>query len=164
MAKSSKINSLLLIIIFVLIFATALTILLSSDTDTTFAQVNQINFDILFPAHHYIQLSDPTFIAKSNNYLAIYDETAKVILTIDTQNNQKIIDVSNYYPLKNLFILNDVVLIEYTVNSTTTYAKYNIATSTSFETVTLTSPQNIDSLSSDGTYLYAKSKYGFISV
>ena len=164
MAKSSKINSLLLIIIFVLIFATALTILLSSNTDTTFAQVNQINFDILFPAHHYIQLSDPTFIAKSNNYLAIYDETAKVILTIDTQNNQKIIDVSNYYPLKNLFILNNVVLIEYTVNNTTTYAKYNIATSTAFETVTLTSPQNIDSLSSDGTYLYAKSKYGFISV
>ena len=164
MAKSSKINSLLLIIIFVLIFATALTILLSSNTDTTFAQVNQINFDILFPAHHYIQLSDPTFIAKSNNYLAIYDETAKVILTIDTQNNQKIIDVSNYYPLKNLFILNNVVLIEYTVNNTTTYAKYNIETSTAFETVTLNSPQNIESLSSDGTYLYAKSKYGFISV
>lgn len=165
MAKSSKINSLLLIIIFLLIFACALTVLLSSNNDTTFAQVNQINFDILFPSNHYIQLSDPTFIAKSSNYLAIYDETEKVILTIDTNNNQKIIDVSNYYPLKNLFILDSVVLIQYTVNSTTTYSKYNIETSTAFEEVTFTAPQEgVQAMASDGSYLYVKSLDGHMAL
>ncbi len=165
MAKSSKINSLLLIIIFVLIFATAMTVLLSSNTDTTFAQVNQTNFDILFPSNHYIQLSNPTYIAKSSEYLAIYDETEKVILTIDTNNSQKIIDVSNYYPLKNLFILDNVVLIQYTVNNTTTYSKYNIETSTSFEEVTFTAPQEgVQAMASDGSLLYVKSLDGHMAL
>ena len=162
MAKVSTYKTISLIILFVLCIALCLAIAFLINTKVAFAQDVVADFEIIFPTTHYIQFSNPTFVAKSNNYIAIYDEVEKKVLTIDGQQNRAIIDLTNYYPIKNIWVLQNTLLIQYTENDTTKYAKKDLATANSaFENVTIPSPTGtISSITSDGTYLYVKALNG----
>lgn len=166
MAKVSTYKTISLIILFVLCIALCLAIAFLINTKVAFAQDVVADFEIIFPTTHYIQFSNPTFVAKSNNYIAIYDEVEKKVLTIDGQQNRAIIDLTNYYPIKNIWVLQNTLLIQYTENDTTKYAKKDLGTANSaFENVTIPSPTGtISSITSDGTYLYVKALNGYLSV
>ena len=166
MAKVSIYKTILLSILFVLCFAICLTVAFSFNTEKSFAQDIVSDFDIIFPTTHYIQFSNPTFVARSNNYIAIYDETEKKVLTIDNQQTRSIIDLTTYYPIKNIWLLQNNLLIQYSENDVTKYAKKDLATANSaFENVDINSPAGtITSITSDGTYLYVKSLNGNLTV
>lgn len=121
----------------------------------------QDNFEVVFPQNNYFQSANPALISANKDYLLVYDKVSSKIyarsnsvagtFTYDVDFD----DVANVFAIGNsAFIYADGKY--FTIDLTTENAS---ATEKS-----LTSPQDISYFNSDGSYLYAKSTAGHITV
>ncbi len=147
---------LILIVTLVLLVAALFGILFSNET--AFADDN---VSIVFPTTGYIQSATPSHIAANADYLLIYDSgQGKLYARSNAQLGTKSYDalIDN---VSNLFAVGKQAFF---VAENGYYALDLTAQNPIVEQVTLTTPDEISYLTSDGTYLYAKSAFGYITI
>jgi len=117
--------------------------------------------EIVFPSNDYIQSSSPSLISANENYLLVYDEDLSTLFvkTLDTNIDYKY--ECNFTSVENIYAVNNFAYISadskiYKLDLTST-------TSTPIEAI-IPTPSKISSIATDGTYLYVKSIYGYVSV
>ena len=152
--KSLTFILLLAVLIAAFSFATALG-------GTKIANAQGDNFVRLFPTSNYFQSANPTLVSANDNYLIIYDKDAKTLFVRPNDASDTYIYSVDFENVTHLFILTDVAFLQadgkyFTIDLTD---KSAVATER-----TLPSPQKITSLASDGNYLYAYNRAGYISV
>lgn len=152
--KSLTFILLLAVFIAAFSFATALA-------ETKIANAQGDNFVRLFPTSNYFQSANPTLVSANDNYLIIYDKDAKTLFVRPNDASDTYIYSVDFENVTHLFILTDVAFLQadgkyFTIDLTD---KSAVATER-----TLPSPQKITSLASDGNYLYAYNRAGYISV
>ena len=139
--------------------AGALTLSLMSNSqialaaDTTFTQV--------FPTTDYFQSANPSKVSANRSYLLIYDDVANKLFVRGGGTTQTSVYAANFENVENVFAIGSVAFLNcesgcYTLDLTDTAAEW--------QERTLPTPTNITYFNSDGTYLYAHSAYGTVSV
>lgn len=146
------------ILIIAAVFVCVLAVLSGADS---VAYAAQDNFEVIFPQNNYFQSANPALIGANKDYLLVYDSvSSKIYARSNSLAGTWTYDVS-FENVVNVFAIGDSAFI---------YAdgKYYVIdltdkNSTAVEK-TLTSPQDISYFNSDGSYLYAKSTAGYITV
>lgn len=152
--KSLTFILLLAVLIAAFSFATALT-------GTKIANAQGDNFVRLFPTSNYFQSANPTMVSANDGYLIIYDKDAKTLFVRPNDASDTYAYAVDFEEVSHLFILTDVAFLQadgkyFTIDLTD---KNSTATER-----TLTSPERISSLASDGTYLYAHYLAGDLTI
>ncbi len=159
--KEFRAKSLLFIIIFALfvtISATALALCLTSPT-TAYAQDG--GFTKLFPSGNYIQSDNPTLVSANKSYMVIYDETKNKLFVRPNDSYDTTTISTTFSHVDDLFLLENVAFI----SADGKYYTVDVADANGAITErTLPTPSTITALNGDGTYLYAHSKTGYLSV
>ena len=121
--------------------------------DATFTQV--------FPTTDYFQSANPSKVSANRSYLLIYDDVANKLFVRGGGTTQTSVYTANFENVENVFAIGSVAFLNcesgcYTLDLTDTAAGW--------QERTLPTPTNITYFNSDGTYLYAHSAYGTVSV
>lgn len=161
MKKSVKFtkNSLIILVLlaaFLAVFSFALT-----NCNSSIASAQGDNFTRVFPTNNYFQSANPTMVSANDGYLIIYDKDAKTLFVRPNDASDTYAYAVDFEEVSNLFILTDVAFLQadgkyFTIDLTD---KNSTATER-----TLTSPERISSLASDGTYLYAHYLAGDLTI
>ncbi len=126
-----------------------------SDEETT------DNFSMIFPSNSYFQSSNPTLIGANKDYLLIYDKiSSKIYARSNTETGTWVYDVT-FENVVDIFAIGSSAFIHADGNFYTLDLTNRIAQPTQIQ---LPSPNDISFFNSDGTYLYAKSTAGYITV
>lgn len=136
--------------------AVCVSLLFSSSTGVAFATDD--TFTVVFPTKSYFQSENPTLIAANNDYLLVYDNTQR---TLFAQSAKTVTYPLEFEQVENIFAVGNTAFIHADGGYYTIDLRNDSATAEQRE---LNSPDNITYFSSDGTYLYAKSVAGNISV
>ncbi len=163
MKKSVKITKKsLLIALFALIFATSLVSTLTFGAVVAHADdASADNFVRVFPQNNYFQSANPTLVSANDNYLVIYDSTAKTLFVRPNDSSDTQTYAADFEQVNCVFILDDVAFLQ----ADDKYFTIDLTDKTSVATErTLTSPERISTLASDGNYLYAHYLAGDITI
>ncbi len=150
----------LITLVFALALASAFLCAISAPTGAADAEDGD-TFSVVFPTVSYFQSNEPTLVSANNDYLIIYDESVSSLFVrkngfagtytypIDIDNAEFVKAVGH-----TAFIYADGNC--YTVDLSDSQAKPVKRD--------LPTPQNANYFRSDGTYLYAKSSSGYITI
>lgn len=121
--------------------------------DTTFTQV--------FPTTDYFQSANPSKVSANRSYLLIYDDEADKLFVRGGGTTQTSVYAADFENVENVFAIGSVAFLNcksgcYTLDLTDSTATWQARA--------LPTPANITYFNSDGTYLYAHSAYGTVSV
>ncbi len=144
-----------------------ITLLLIGATLCAFLQIENIavassdNFDVIFPTSSYFQSSSPTLIGGNEDYLIVYDNVSSAIYSRSNISAKTIVYPMNFANVTNVFAVGKSAFV-YADNR---YFTLDLSNENSTpQEIPLSTPSDISYFNSDGTYLYAKSTAGYISV
>ena len=161
MNKSVKFtkNSLIILVLFAA-FLTVFSFALAN-CNSSIASAQGDNFTRVFPTNNYFQSANPTMVSANDGYLIIYDKDAKTLFVRPNDASDTYTYTVDFEEVSNLFILTDVAFLQADGKYFTIDLTDKNATATER---TLTSPERISSLASDGTYLYAHYLAGDLTI
>lgn len=162
MEKSSclSVKIAVLVVLCAMICALCFVVPITSSS-ITLAQDSTDNFSMVFPNNSYFQSSTPTLIGANKDYLIIYDKTSsKIYARSNSEEGSWVYDVA-FQNVSNIFAIGTKAFLHADGNFYTIDLTDKSATVTQIE---LASPNDISFFNSDGTYLYAKSTAGYITV
>ena len=150
-----------------LILSLALTVLcagaltLSLMPDTQIALATDASFTQVFPTTDYFQSANPSKVSANRSYLLIYDDVADKLFVRGGGSTQTSVYSTDFENVQNVFAIGSVAFLNcgsgcYTLDLTDSSATWQART--------LPTPTNITYFNSDGTYLYAHSAFGTVSV
>lgn len=118
-------------------------------------------FEVIFPKNNYFQSNDPTYISANASYLLVYDRTDKRLF-VRSDNRQGTWSYSvPYENVHGIYAVSNTAFIYADEGYYTVDLEDEHATAIGRE---LTSPADISYFNTDGTYLYAKSILGRLTV
>ncbi len=118
-------------------------------------------FDIIFPKTSYIQSTTPTLIGANDNYLIVYDKSSNAIYSRSNSSSITTVYGVSFNNVDEMFAIGNSAFI----SADDKYFTIDLSNQTSTpQEVSLNSPQDISYLATDGTYLYAHSSSGYISL
>ena len=130
----------------------------SYSPSVAFAADDGSTFSVMFPTAEYFQSVNPTLIAANDDYLLVYDKTVSSLFVQGSKNTSYALDFQN---VSDIFAVGDTAFVNADGGYYSIDLKDGSATPVQRE---LPTPENISFFSSDGTYLYAKSVAGYVSV
>lgn len=150
-----------------LILSLALTVLcagaltLSLMPNTQIALATDASFTQVFPTTDYFQSANPSKVSANRSYLLIYDDAMDKLFVRGGGSTQTSVYSTDFENVQNVFAIGSVAFLNcesgcYTLDLT--------ESSATWQARTLPTPTNINYFNSDGTYLYAHSAFGTVSV
>lgn len=118
-------------------------------------------FELFFPSAGYLQTERPTLIAANGERIAVYDEAAETLYSINADGSLLKFDFTSLpKDPDNLFLLKGAAFI--VCGEETFIFDFAYPAKAPLQ-VTLSSPENASYYTGDGEFIYAKSAFGKIS-
>lgn len=161
MKKSFEITrKFMLIALFIAVFAVAFSLSFAPE-NTQSASAADDNFSRIFPKNNYFQSSDPTLVSANDAYLLVYDKSARMLFVRPNDSSDSFVYYLDFAEVNSLYVLQDVAFFDadgkyYTLELTDK--------ASTVQEHSLSAPQDISSISSDGTHLYVHSEYGGLAI
>lgn len=122
------------------------------------ASAADATYRVLFPTGNYFQSSSPSLVGANRNYLVIYDDLSK---TIFVRADEEWTYTLDFESVSGIFVVENVVFLHADNKYFTLDLTDKAATA---RERTLPSPADVTFFNSDGTYLYAHSAAGRLTV
>ena len=150
----------MLVSLFIAVFATVFSLLLANQS-APIANAQDDNFTRVFPQNNYFQSEDPTLLSANDAYLLIYDKSANMLFVRPNDSSGSYAYSLSFKEVTLLYVLEDVAFIQadgkyFTIDLTDKSA--------SAQEHTLSAPEDISSISSDGTRLFVHSEFGGVAI
>ena len=150
----------MLVFLFIAVFATVFSLLLANQS-APIANAQDDNFTRVFPQNNYFQSEDPTLLSANDAYLLIYDKSANMLFVRPNDSSGSYAYSLSFKEVTLLYVLEDVAFIQadgkyFTIDLTDKSA--------SAQEHTLSAPEDISSISSDGTRLFVHSEFGGVAI
>lgn len=140
----------------VAVFVTAVA-LLTATNDACVAYADDA-FGVLFPTNNYFQSPSPALVSANRNYLVIYDDSTRTLFARADEEWTYSLDFEN---VEGIFVIEDEVFL----HADDKYYTLSLASRTSVpQERVIPTPSDVTFFNSDGTYLYAHSAAGRITV
>ena len=147
-----------MIVVAVLTLFAAVFIFAPISSGTAFADGE---VDVVFPTSGYMQSEAPTLISANENYLLIYDSAQNRLYVRSNTNLGNYDYVLNLASADKLFAVGNKAFFV----ADDAYYSLDLTSKTSaLQQVALATPDEISYFTSDGTYLYAVSSWGYITI
>ena len=122
------------------------------------ASADNATYRVLFPTGNYFQSSSPSLVGANRNYLVIYDDLSK---TLFVRADEEWTYTLDFESVSGIFVVENVVFLHADNKYFTLDLTDKAATA---RERTLPSPADVTFFNSDGTYLYAHSAAGRLTV
>lgn len=122
------------------------------------ASADNATYRVLFPTGNYFQSSSPSLVGANRNYLVIYDDLSK---TLFVRADEEWTYTLDFESVSGIFVVENVVFLHADNKYFTLDLTNKAATA---RERTLPSPADVTFFNSDGTYLYAHSAAGRLTV
>lgn len=122
------------------------------------ASAADATYRVLFPTGNYFQSSSPSLVGANRNYLVIYDDLSK---TLFVRADEEWTYTLDFESVSGIFVVENVVFLHADNKYFTLDLTDKAATA---RERTLPSPADVTFFNSDGTYLYAHSAAGRLTV
>lgn len=140
-----------------LFILTAFLVLLPQNS-TSVANADEQFYRVLFPTGNYFQSSSPALVGANRDYLVIYDDSSKTLFVRADEEWTYSLDFED---VKGIFVIENVVFM----HADEKYYTLDLSDkNSSVQERTLPSPADVTFFNSDGTYLYAHSAAGRITI
>ena len=149
--------------LYILIFAAAIvcTLIFAFATMPSGTAYADSTFEAVFPSSGYIQSSNPTLIAANANYMLVLDTTQNKLYSRSNAATGTLAYDVQIGEVQNLLAVGDKAFF---VTADKYYSLDLSAQNPTPQEVVLATPDDITYLTTDGTYLYAKSAFGYLSI
>lgn len=152
--KKSGLKSLYLFTLAAVLLIAVAVFAISFDTGVAYA------YDVVFPSSGYFQAEHPTLIAANEDWLLVFDDTKDTLYArsntqVGTKSFAADIDATS------LFAVGDKAF--FVTDAGYKYLDLNDDNAT-LQAVALPTPDDITYITTDGTYLYAVSSWGYVTI